>query len=40
MDKEKRETKEIVVLDNGIDENALMGPESACCWFAFIPYRW
>lgn len=38
MEQEKRE---IVVLDEGIDTEAVNGPgpEYACCWGSFIPFR-
>ena len=40
MKKEKKENKkEIVVLDEGIDTDALIGPESVCCGSMLIPYR-
>jgi len=39
MKKEKKEKKEIVVLDEGIEMDALIGPESACCVSALIPLR-
>jgi hypothetical protein len=40
MEAEKKETKrEIVVLDEGIDTDALMGPLSMCCWAMFMPFR-
>jgi hypothetical protein len=36
----KKEVKQgIVVLDYGIENASLIGPESYCCWNAFIPYR-
>ena len=40
MKEEKKETKqEIVVLDEGIDMDALMGPLSGCCFSIFMPFR-
>ncbi|MCX5830849.1 MAG: hypothetical protein NT140_02995 [Deltaproteobacteria bacterium] len=40
MKEEKKETKqEIIVLDEGIDMEALIGPLSVCCWSIFMPYR-
>lgn len=35
----KENKKEIVVLDEGIDTDALIGPESVCCGAVFIPFR-
>lgn len=38
MKEEKKENKkEIVVLDEGIDMDALMGPDSMCCGSAIFP---
>lgn len=39
MKKEKKEKKEMVVLDEGIDTDALIGPDSACCGSLLIPLR-
>lgn len=40
MKKEEKESKkEIVVLDEGIDTDALIGPESICCAGTFVPFR-
>ena len=36
--KEEKERKEIVVLDKGIDIDAI-GPTGVCCRGAFIPFR-
>jgi hypothetical protein len=36
----KENKKEIVVLDEGIDMDAFIGPELMCCWSIFIPARW
>lgn len=35
----KENKKEIVVLDEGIDTDALIGPESVCCGSVLIPIR-
>ena len=35
----KENKKEIVVLDEGIDTDALIGPESVCCGSLYIPFR-
>ena len=41
MKEEKKEsTREIVVLDEGIDMDAFIGPDSVCCVSAYIPFRW
>jgi hypothetical protein len=43
MEGEKREErKEIIVLDEGIASHTVgdPGPESVCCWFLIIPFRW
>jgi len=40
MNEEKKEKKEIIVLDDGIDVKTLIGPESSCCWTLLIPFRW
>ncbi len=34
---ELKEKKEIVVLDAGIDMDAIIGPTGVCCWGAFSP---
>ena len=40
MQEEKKESGEgIVVLDEGIDTEALSGPESVCCGSVFMPIR-
>ena len=42
MEKERKEEKmDIVVLDQGIDPDDLggPGPEWACCWVSFSPFR-
>lgn len=41
MEQEKREKQEIIVLDEGIDNEAVHGPgpDSVCCWGSLIPYR-
>jgi len=39
MKKEKKEKKEIVVLDEGIEMDALIGPESVCCGAFLTPFR-
>jgi len=37
---EKKENKKgIVVLDEGIDTDALIGPEGFCCGSIFMPFR-
>lgn len=36
---EKKEKKEIKVLDEGIDMNDIMGPDWYCCRGAFMPIR-
>ena len=36
----KENKKEIVVLDEGIDMDAFIGPDSVCCVSMFIPARW
>jgi hypothetical protein len=36
----KENKKEIVVLDEGIDMDAFIGPEMMCCGALFIPFRW
>ena len=36
----KEESKEeMVVLDEGVDTEAVMGPLSSCCFSLFMPYR-
>jgi hypothetical protein len=42
MEQEKIEKKEIIVLDEGINTEAVYGPgpDSVCCWASLIPYRW
>jgi hypothetical protein len=37
MKKEKK--KELIVLDNGIEKESLIGPMGVCCAFVFMPYR-
>jgi hypothetical protein len=39
MKEEKKEKKEIVVLDEGIDRDHMIGPLMVCCWSMLIPYR-
>ena len=40
MKEEKKENKqEMVVLDEGIDMDALIGPESVCCGAFLTPFR-
>jgi len=40
MKEEKKESKkEMVVLDEGIDMDALIGPESVCCGSMLMPIR-
>jgi len=41
MEQEKMEKQEIVVLDEGMDTEAVHGPgpEFVCCWASFSPYR-
>ena len=42
MEKERKEEKtDIVVLDKGMDPDALggPGPEYACCWVSLMPFR-
>jgi hypothetical protein len=38
----KEEKKEIVVLDEGMDMDAVggPGPEMVCCWAFYMPLRW
>ncbi len=39
MKEEKKENKrEIVVLDEGIKEERMVGPTGACCGVVFIPF--
>ena len=43
MDTEKKEEKkQIVVLDEGVAMDAKddPGPELACCWSIYMPFRW
>jgi len=40
MKKEKTEKERIVILDNGTDPKALMGPRSYCCGSVLMPFRW
>jgi hypothetical protein len=42
MEKEKKEEirEEIVVLDQGIEIDDLIGPTGMCCWGAYAPFRW
>ena len=43
MEGDKREErKDIIVLDKGIASDTLdnPGPDSVCCWFAVMPFRW
>jgi hypothetical protein len=41
MKEEKKENKkEIVVLDEGIDNDAFIGPLSVCCGSLLMPFRW
>ncbi len=37
MMEEKKEQREIVVLDEGMDLDRLMDTDQVCCWAAFIP---
>ena len=40
MKEEKKENlQEVIVLDEGIDMDSVMGPLSACCWSMFMPFR-
>lgn len=40
MKEEKKENKkEMVVLDEGIDMEDLVGPQSVCCGAFLIPFR-
>ena len=39
MKKEKKGKKEMVVLDEGIDMDAQIGPDSVCCGSVLIPIR-
>ncbi|MDO8722365.1 MAG: hypothetical protein Q7J31_09065 [Syntrophales bacterium] len=40
MKNEKNENKkEMVVLDEGIDMDALIGPDSVCCGAVLTPFR-
>ena len=39
MKEEKKEKKEIVVLDEGIGKDVLVGPQSVCCFSVYMPYR-
>jgi hypothetical protein len=40
MEEVKKEEKaEIVVIDRGVDANDPQGPESLCCYSAYIPIR-
>ncbi len=36
----KENKKEIVVLDEGIDMDAFIGPELFCCGSMLMPARW
>jgi hypothetical protein len=36
----KENKKEIVVLDEGIDMDAFIGPQLMCCGSMFMPFRW
>ena len=38
-EQEKEETRDIVVLDEGISLTVEIGPEMICCWGAFMPLR-
>ena len=42
MQLEKKERKEIIVLDEGIDTDASNNPvrEGVCCWARLIGFRW
>lgn len=40
MNEEEKEKKEIVIVDEGIDLDALIGPRSSCCGAILIPFRW
>jgi len=39
-EEEKENKKEIVVLDEGIDMDAFIGPQLFCCGSMFMPFRW
>ena len=41
MEQEQKERQEIIVLDEGIEAQSIdgPGPQGACCWVSFIPYR-
>lgn len=39
MKEEKKEKQEMVVLDEGIDMDAQIGPDSVCCGSILIPLR-
>jgi hypothetical protein len=40
MKEEKENKEEILVLDEGIDPEAMASPNGLCCTGALAPYRW
>ena len=39
MEEKKEEREEIVVLDEGIELEEILGPDWICCYIQLIPFR-